>query len=354
MANDSINIGKIYGIDIDLHWTFIALIFITFILSPFISLLFVLLFVCVLVHELAHSITSLRNGIEVRRIILLPLGGASIINEADIDPNVEFRIAIVGPITSILLGCIFGVLAVLAPLGTIGQIANFLFEINLLLGLFNLLPAFPLDGGRVFRSYLQKKKGFFSATMLTIKVSKYFMGIIVLGTLAFAVFGGYPSSYMEFTVIWNLIIVLFLYGGAKSEEKAAILKRDIGGLVVEDAVTNRFAFIKPATKIAELNARIVKSDKIILTKMESSVCIVNLSAQIPGRAKYVRDIAVPISKTDSNTHMFDALALAEGTGIGVIAVFRKGKFIGVATIRRINDLIALRVLRMRSKKKNGS
>ncbi len=81
MAVQSLGIGKIFGIEIELHWTFLLLLLFTLLISTFVFILIVLLFVCVLIHELAHSITSLRNGIKVKKIILLPIGGASIIEQ---------------------------------------------------------------------------------------------------------------------------------------------------------------------------------------------------------------------------------------------------------------------------------
>ena len=169
MANGSVGIGKIAGINIELHWMFILLIALFFFISPLLGLIWILLFVCVLIHELSHSITARRNGIKVVKIVLLPIGGASMIEEINIDPRVEFNIAIVGPIMSLFLGGLFGILVLFTPPGMITFIVQYLFVINIFLGIFNILPAFPMDGGRVLRSYLENKHNFYEATMLTAK-----------------------------------------------------------------------------------------------------------------------------------------------------------------------------------------
>ena len=147
MAQGSVRIGRIAGIDIELHWLFILLILFFIYLSPLLGFIWILLFVCVLIHELSHSITALRNGIKVSRIILMPIGGASIINDIGINPEAELNISVAGPLMSFVLGGIFGILVIFTPPGIITYIVQYLFLINILLGVFNILPAFPMDGG---------------------------------------------------------------------------------------------------------------------------------------------------------------------------------------------------------------
>ncbi|HVA83044.1 MAG TPA: site-2 protease family protein, partial [Candidatus Aquilonibacter sp.] len=182
------SIGKFDGISIELHWTFVLLLLFSLLISTFFFLVILLLFVCVLIHELAHSVTARRNKIAVRKIILLPIGGASIIDDVKIDPRLELNIALAGPVMSLFLGFVFGALSTITPPGDLTLLAQSLFELNIFMGVFNLLPAFPMDGGRVFRSYLQRTKTYFDATMLTVKISKYLMGLIILATFAFVAF----------------------------------------------------------------------------------------------------------------------------------------------------------------------
>ena len=100
MAGASPNIGSIYGIPIELHWTFIVMMLLALAISVNLFIIFVLLFVCVFLHELAHSVTAIRNNISVKKIILYPLGGGSMIDMDEVPPKLEFMIAIALPPTA--------------------------------------------------------------------------------------------------------------------------------------------------------------------------------------------------------------------------------------------------------------
>ena len=253
MVNISPYIGSISGIKIQLHWSFVLLLVFSLVLSLYLFAVIVLLFICVLLHELAHSITSKRNGIGVKKIILLPIGGASVIDMEEIDPDIEFRISIAGPIASIFIGVALGVAVVLIPGGAVRHLVQLLFLINILLGVFNLLPGFPLDGGRVFRSYEQKKHSFFDATKITVKLSKIVIVLFIVGTVIYAaVEPGYTFAYREFVVFWDILIAIFLYGGAQAEYQTAYVREMAADLRVRDAVSKDFASVKPGTTIGEL------------------------------------------------------------------------------------------------------
>ena len=185
MAGASPNIGSIYGVPIELHWTFIVMMLLALAISVNLFIIFVLLFVCVFLHELAHSVTAIRNNISVKKIILYPLGGGSMIDMDEVPPKLEFMIAIAGPVSSFLLAFIFGIAVIFIPAGTIELFVQLLFILNLLLAVFNILPWFPLDGGRVLRSWLEKKRDFLSATKLTVNISNAIIVLFVIGTIAF-------------------------------------------------------------------------------------------------------------------------------------------------------------------------
>lgn len=350
-SQGSISIGSIFGIPIDLHWTFIALILITALLSTYLSLLFILLFVCVLIHELAHSVTSLHNGIGVKRIILLPLGGATIMDETNIDPKIEFNVSLAGPVTSILLGGIFGVLVVFLQPGIIYNVVNFLAEINLLLGAFNLLPAFPLDGGRIFRSYLERKNDYYKATALTVKASTYILAFIVIFTLGYAIFSKASVDYKEFTLLWNLIIVVFLYGGMRSEEASAKIKLEAEGLTLKDATTTNFIIIDKDTSIHRLYG-ISNANKgsIIATRKNEGIAIISTDYEFPKDAKYVRDVAYVIPKAKYNSSLYDVFSKMENMGSGAVAVMKGNKLIGISTSSLIRSTMYLHLMKKRMEK----
>ncbi len=194
----SFKIASAWGIPIELHITFILLIIAVLILSiptmQFYTFFIVLfLFVFVVFHELAHSIVARHYGIKVRKIILYPIGGVSEIEEIPDNPSQEWRMAIAGPLTSVVLGvALLGVSLIvlrqtfsIATFTTItGNFVTDLATLNILLGAFNLIPAFPMDGGRVFRALLAERLKYSDATRYAVYLGKIFgIAMVLIGFL---------------------------------------------------------------------------------------------------------------------------------------------------------------------------
>lgn len=346
MSQGSLKIGKLLGIDIELHWTFILLMLFPLLfgyLLLFVILL--LLFICVLIHELAHSITSLRNGIKVRSIILLPIGGASIIDSFNINPKVEFNIAIVGPIMSLFLGGVFGVLVAFSPPGPATFVLQTLFELNILLGIFNIIPAFPMDGGRVFRSYLERRRSRFDATVLAVKVSKYFTVIFAVAALIYLILINASAEFKEFEFLVYLLIAFFIYGGAQGEMENALLRRDTSGLKISYAIDRDFVMVGPDTSVSRLYEIAKRSrSHIMITKTDTGFALIDFMRKRRSWAGSVRSLAVPLPVVAESSSATDALAKVEGSEFGVGIVIRKGVPIGVLTAQRLQALISLHVL----------
>src|SRR5579884_837257 len=174
----SIHLGKIAGIEIDINYSWIIIVvLITWSLATQFMVIYpgwgtvtywivgliaaVLLFVSVLLHELAHSLVARSRGLPVKSITLFIFGGVSNIEEEPKSPGVEFQMAVVGPLTSLVIGGICFLLQL--PLRNVNSpvtaTLGYLALTNILLGIFNLLPGFPLDGGRVLRSIVWKVSG---------------------------------------------------------------------------------------------------------------------------------------------------------------------------------------------------
>ena len=184
--NSNVKLGRLYGVPVGLHWSwFLIFILLSWSLangvyapqfptqSPALHwglgvTTSVLLFASVLAHEFGHALVSIRNGIPVERITLFIFGGVAQISQEPQSPGVEFRIAIAGPLVSLALAIIFGLFWLVAssvPVLVTG--ARWLAEINLTLVVFNMIPAFPLDGGRVLRSVMWAwKKDYLKATRM--------------------------------------------------------------------------------------------------------------------------------------------------------------------------------------------
>ncbi len=143
-----------------------------------------LLFVSVLIHELAHSFTARAKGLEARSIVLFIFGGVSNLGGEAKQPSTEFLVAVVGPLTSFAIALVtFLVGSASAPGSIVGAVAGYLTVINLLLGVFNLIPGFPLDGGRVFRSIVWNATGSLRrGTEIAVAVSRFIAyGFLVWG-----------------------------------------------------------------------------------------------------------------------------------------------------------------------------
>ncbi|MGI0133927.1 MAG: site-2 protease family protein, partial [Candidatus Micrarchaeaceae archaeon] len=246
MVDLSPYVGSIAGIRIQLHWSFILLLVGIFLLtSPYLFLIWVLLFACVLVHELAHSLLAKRNGIPVKKIILYPFGGGSVIDFEKVNPSMEYRISIIGPVSSLALALVFGAASLYAPSGTVQSTLYLLFVLNVFLGVFNILPWFPLDGGRALRSYLQKTRSFFTATKIAVNVSKVVTILFIIGTVIYVALIPGTFVYKEFVVLFDIIIGMFIYGGAQSELRLAYVKTNITKLKARDAISRNFTVVKP-------------------------------------------------------------------------------------------------------------
>ena len=221
----SINAGRLFGIKFRIHVTFFLLllyVFLSDIKHGFgqagLSVLFVCaIFACVVIHELSHSLVARRFGREPKSIMLLPIGGVATIDMMPTKPSQEIVISIVGPATNIVIAILLALVGGSSIAAVLNKSANptasQLFIVNLIaanivLAVFNLIPALPMDGGRVFRSILALKFGFLRATLWAVTIGKVI-------ALLFIVLGFFYNP-------WLALIGLFIFSGANSEKRQAI------------------------------------------------------------------------------------------------------------------------------------
>jgi Zn-dependent protease/CBS domain-containing protein len=211
----------------------------------------VLLFASVLIHELAHSFVAKARGLEARSITLFIFGGVSSLSGETKRPSTEFVVAIVGPLTSLVLSGIAYLVAVAAPRGSaVEAIASYLALINMLLGLFNLIPGFPLDGGRVLRAIIwQVTRDSRRSTELATAVGRLVAwGFLLWGfwrVLNDDVFGG----------IWIAAIGWFLQNAASASLEQAVAEQRLRRLRVGDVVRQDPTAVPPSISVAELVER---------------------------------------------------------------------------------------------------
>jgi len=216
------------------------------------------LFAAVVVHELAHSLVARRHGMPMEGITLFLFGGVAEMTDEPPDAGVELKVAVAGPLTSIAIGA--ACFAVLALAGggwpdAVAGVVRYLAEINLVVAAFNLLPAFPLDGGRVLRSILWKAKGDLRwATRITSQVGAGFGSALILLALVVVLLGNLLGG------VWMFLIGLFLRHAARSSYRQLLLRRALEGETVR-----RFMHEDPVAVPRAISVRQLVDDYVYRT-----------------------------------------------------------------------------------------
>lgn len=205
------------------------------------------LFLSVLIHELGHALTARAYGVQTREITLWLLGGVAQLEQIPRTRGAEAVIAIAGPIVSVLLSGLFSLLRGLIPSAAAeGQfLLGYLSFINLSLAIFNLLPALPLDGGRILRSLLALYQPYLAATRTAVTISK----IVAFGLGLFGLLVGN---------LFMLLIAFFVFMAASAEAEQAVLSRTLEGLQVRDLMTRQVSSVAPGLSVAELLERMMQ------------------------------------------------------------------------------------------------
>src|ERR1041384_1534158 len=247
----SIRLGRFAGIDVYLHVTFLLLVGVlaflfweegrTVVAAVRGVGFYLTLFACVLLHEFGHALTARRYGIQTHDITLLPIGGLARLDRMPDKPMQEFWVALAGPAVNVVIaGAIFAALRLtdgLAPMDKVGMTGGTFWQrlmmVNLFLVGFNLLPAFPMDGGRVLRSLLALRLDHARATKIAAGIGQFM-------ALLFGFIGlvkGIPTLF---------IIAFFVWFGAAQEVGAAQMKSALADLPVERAMLTDFEVLTPA------------------------------------------------------------------------------------------------------------
>ncbi|MGZ8762046.1 MAG: site-2 protease family protein [Acidimicrobiia bacterium] len=230
----SIVVARIAAIDIRVHVSFLVLVVLFAVAAPEPGVIgalwslvwLVAVFGSVVLHELAHCVVARARGADVHEILLFPLGGISKLERLPETPRDEFAVAIVGPLASLGIGATAAVLCVatgrdLLPFDLLtGAWLERIAWLNLILGAFNLLPAFPLDGGRVLRSLLERHRDLLAATRVATRTGHVLAGLLIAVGVLFD-----P---------WLALIGAFVYFGASAEEAATIVHVRLQGHRVRD------------------------------------------------------------------------------------------------------------------------
>jgi Zn-dependent protease/predicted transcriptional regulator len=272
----------------------------------------IILFVSILLHELSHSLLSIRYGIHVNQIILFIFGGISDIKDETKEFKKEFKIALVGPLTSYALSGLFWILFILVSflndnqqnignsLSSVEGILLYSSMVNLIIGSFNLIPAFPLDGGRMLRAGLTKWKNDFDlATGIASKIGiAISFGIIGLGFIAI-VKGSFLSGF------WLIIIGWFINSGAQTYLDQNELSTRVKGIKLREIMNINFIAVNPDLKLSELIKDyfnvywksafpVINGDKRLVGMITTDA--ISKKNRIENEDKKVSDMMIPVSE----------------------------------------------------------
>lgn len=363
-----VQLGQIWGIPIGLHssW-FIIFLLLTFSLAvgyfpaeyedlsrPVYWLLgavtSVLFFGSVLAHELAHAWVALRNSIPVRSITLFIFGGVAQIEQEPHTAGAEFRIAIAGPIMSLALAGLFFVLyQVDQPVDYLAAPSIYLARINLILGLFNMIPGFPLDGGRVLRAIVWRFTGSLRrATRIAATVGQMVaFGFMAWGALMLL-------SGQLFNGLWIIFIGWFLQNAAVSVVAQSDIQEALRGVTVGQIMSRDCVLIPRDQPLRDLvDNRILRAgDRCFMVgsdeRMDGMLTLRDVAAvpQEDWSQLTAAEVMIPwseLSRVDPRTDLYDALRQMDGNNVAQLPVVEGTQLVGVLTREQV-----LRYVRMRS------
>ncbi len=362
----SFRIGRAFGIDIKVHWTFFLLLaFFAYVgyrdsSDPLTALItaaiIVALFFCVLFHEFGHSLVAQRLGIEVPDITLLPIGGLARLKTLPDKPWDEVKIAIAGPLVNVVLAPIFFGLAlllganllnpanILEGAGSLGEVLVYLGYINVVLAVFNLIPAFPMDGGRVLRGLLATRFGPVRATDISSGVGQFF-------AIAFFLIGLLTANFIL------LLIAVFIFFGASGEAQMVRQREMMRGLNVSDVMGTkpRIETVTPYHNFGQVLDAVLHGYQEDFPVVDEDGRLAGIitrkeilsAAHSPDRYTSVRDLMktdVPTISPDADLFT-DGYRILQESGLRALPVVDNGELVGMLTIDDVGQASLLRDLR---------
>lgn len=284
------------------------------------------LFVGVTLHELGHSWVALRYGLEIESITLWILGGIAALKSVPREWNREFWIAIAGPIVSVLVGTVSYAFLLVVPvnLQLVRFVLGWLAIVNVTLALFNLLPAFPMDGGRILRALLARSRPYAMATRIAARVGVVF-------AFLFAIIG-----ILGFNLIM-LLLALFLYGAATTESRTVLTDELLHGLSVGDIMTRDPKTVAVDTTVAEFVDRLIRERQTVYPVTDTSgvpVGIVTLDdlRDVPASDRdstRIEAVMQDAPRVVSTADAFETLSILRGSGTPAALVEENGSVAGV-------------------------
>lgn len=349
----STRIGRWFGIDVYVHFTFLLLlVFLGFVYwqrthnvyAALAGVAFLLgLFGCVLLHEFGHALMARRYGIATQDITLLPIGGLARLERMPEHPMQEFWVAVAGPAVNIVIAVVLYV-GLVATGGFVmeGQLdvpfdlramAQRLMGVNVFLVLFNLLPAFPMDGGRVLRALLAARIGRRRATAIAANIGQ---GMAIL----FGIVGFMTNPFLIF-------IAIFVYLGAQAEAGMVEMQSALEGLRVRDAMITRFRTLGPADTLAKATDELLAGSQQDFPVVEDGrpVGLLRRNDLVKALAENRRDTPVAevmcreCDTVEDASQLKHAVEAMHARQCGTVPVVQAGRIVGLLTLENVSEMI---------------
>ena len=307
-----------------------------------------LLFVSVFLHELSHSVVAVHYGIPVSGITLHIFGGVSQLTREPDRPGAEWNMAIVGPLTSLAIAGLLALLHRFADLSApAAAVTRYLMLMNAMVGAFNLLPGFPLDGGRLLRALIWKATGDLrratrAAARTGAAVALFLMMIGIIQTIA----GNFVSG------VWLLFIGLFLRQAAEGSSREQQVRQALSTLAVRDVMPRTVVQVPADLSVASLVEDVfwthhVSSFPVIESGRVVGLVTVDQLKRVP-RSRWadmrVRDLMRPLDETlqaAPGESLWEAFKKLVGNGVGRLAVLDGGRLVGYLSMKDITHVLAV-------------
>lgn len=354
-------LGRFAGVDVKVHATFVLLL--VWVAASHLmtggtvraaidGVVFILLiFACVVFHEFGHALTARRYGVATRDIVLLPIGGVARLERIPEEPAQELRIAAAGPLVNVGIAVLLalwietsGNWLPLERLGTAsGPLSARLLVVNVFLVAFNLIPAFPMDGGRMLRALLAMRLEYTEATRIAARVGQ---GLALL--FGFAGLFGNP---------FLLFIALFVWIGAGQEANVARVRNALGGVPVRAVMQTDFRSLQASDPLASAVDLTLSGAQTDFPVLEGDRLAGMLGQAELLAALRAGDSSGPVSETMrprsrvstvEDSEMVDAvLARLQAEGVHAAPVLQAGRLVGVLTMDNVGEFLSFRKVRAR-------
>ncbi len=359
MRSWSIPVGRILGVELRVHLTFIFLL--AFVLLTESAsrgtvnaerglALVGIIFGSVVLHELGHALIGMHTGIPAKAIVLLPIGGITLLDETRqrLEPSTDvwkrdIRIALAGPLVNLLIAFVAGsILAGVAPEIHLwakpwvfsGNLPRSLVWVNIWLAVFNLLPAYPMDGGRVLRALFARKMDLVRATRRAVSIGQTFAMLFMLtGMLA---------------NIWLIVIGFFLFVAAQIEDRSAVFQSVLETVHLEDVMLTDFATLSPADTLEDALEKAVHSlqDDFPVIRGSDMVGVISrqkiLDALRSEGNGYVQAVMNRIFEVaQKKESLASAFRKLTARNLSIIPVVEDQRLVGIVTLQNLMHSMAL-------------